>query len=104
MKRGPRSVAAVAGLTAVGLVALALTGLMEWISAVLFLVMELLAESLKSLRGRRPPRRQAPRARVAPAGPNPVHHVQIHRVVARRRVRLRRPRPRAGPGRAAPLA
>ena len=104
MKRRPKSLAAVAGLTAVGLVALALTGLMEWISAVLFLVMELLVESLKSLRARRRPRRHAARVRVAPAGHPPAHHAPVHRVSSRRRVRLRRPKPRAGPGRAAPLS
>src|SRR4051812_32283160 len=51
--RAPRRLLAVLLIAAVGLLALAYTGLFNWISSVLFLLLELLAESLRPLLVRR---------------------------------------------------
>ena len=103
MRHRPRSLVAVLVLTALSLLALALTGVMEWLSAILFLVMEFTAEFLRPLlkkKRRRPSRRAAPATKAPPARPGPV---AIHRVHRRRHIRARRPVLRGrGPGRGVP--
>ncbi len=85
MRHGPRSLVAVLILTALSLIALTLTGLMEWISAVLFLLMEFVAEFLRPLL--KPKRRRPSLAAKAPP------HGAIRRLNPRRRARGRRPSP-----------
>jgi nucleotide-binding universal stress UspA family protein len=71
--RAPRRLLAVLLFAAVGLLALAFSGLFSWISSVLFLLLELLAESLRPLIGRRREQRRRSPARSRSLAGELVH-------------------------------
>ncbi len=90
MRVSPR-ILAVLLFVGVGMLALVVAGLLDWIVGVLFLAMEFLGEVLRNVFRRRKDRRRAPsRHRLAPAGPS--RDVRVARRFARRRGRPRRKR------------
>ena len=73
MRPRSKGVIAVLGFTSVSMLALASMGLMEWVSASLFLMMEFLAGSVKAWARRRRPHRHAHRPLLAAVHPRPRH-------------------------------
>jgi nucleotide-binding universal stress UspA family protein len=96
--RVPRRLLAVLLFAVVGLLALAFSGLLDWITSVLFLVLEFLAEFLRPLLGRRRKPRRSDRVHARtryrlPAGAS-GHGGERHRRLAPRKVPPGRPRAR----------
>ncbi len=92
--RVPPRILAVLLFVTVGMLALVVAGLLDWIVGVLFLLMEFLGEVLRSAFRRRKAHRPPP-ARARPAVAAPLHPAQDRRSYARRGGRPRRKR--AGP-------
>ena len=87
--RVPRRLLAVLLFAIVGLLALAFSGLLDWITSILFLILEFLAEFLRPLLGRRRKSRQSDRlqtrGRYRLPGCASGHASERHRLLAHRK-------------------